>query len=55
MGRVYITNPKDGKTVEIHYRIYKMDCKKCKVINKGSNCGTGKVSFCDKHTKCKSQ
>ena len=55
MGRVYINNLKDGKSIEIHYRIYKLDCKKCKTINKNNEWASGKITLCDKHTKCKSR
>lgn len=55
MGRVYLTNPYDGKNFEIHYRIHKLECNKCKLANKTANCTTGKVNFCDKHTKSKSR
>lgn len=55
MARVYLVDPKDGKKIEFHYRIHKMDCVNCKKANEVKHCINCKVKFCDKHNKCKSR
>lgn len=55
MARVYLVNAKDGKKIEFHYRIHKIECINCKKANDFKQSANSKVKFCDKHNKCKSR
>jgi hypothetical protein len=44
MGRVYVVEKRTGKTIEIHYKVHSIECKKCKLINKQFNKKNCKLS-----------